>query len=124
MATAQAVNIQRRARDGIGLDDAPMPAYSQAYARLKQKSGREAAIRNLSWSGSMLRAIALERVEVESTGPVAVLGFSTQKQEEIARYNQQRTPWFGISRQDAAILQRIAERRLAAAVNKRNRGAL
>lgn len=120
MATAQIVLIQRRAEQGIGLEDAPMPAYSAAYARQKAKSGRSVSERNLSWSGSMLRAVVLERVEETPTGHRAVLSFATQAQAEIAGYNQERAPWFGVSPSDAKTLEKIAQRRLEAVATALN----
>jgi hypothetical protein len=121
MATAQIVLIQRRAEKGIGLDDAPMSAYSAAYARLKAKSGRSAAERNLTWSGSMLRAIVVDQVGRDDRGFFAEIKFATQKQAQIAAYNQGIAPWFGVSPSDQKTLTRVAMRRLeevAATLNR------
>lgn len=120
MATSQIVLTQRRVENGLGVLDTPMPAYSAAYARQKAKTGRSADERNLTYTGAMLRAIVLERIERSERGFVAVLGFATAEQAQIAKYNQERSAWFGVSPQDAITLNRIAQRRLEAAVNARN----
>lgn len=120
MATTQIVLIQRRAEKGIGLDDAPMPAYSAAYARIKAKAGRSVSERNLTWSGSMLRAIVVDQVGRDERGFFAEIKFATQAQAEIAGYNQERAPWFGVSPSDAKTLEKIAQRRLEAVATALN----
>jgi hypothetical protein len=121
MATTQIALIQIRAEKGVGLDDAPMPAYSAAYARIKAKAGRSAAERNLTWSGSMLRAIVVDRVARDENGLFAEIKFATQEQAQIAAYNQGIAPWFGVSPSDQKTLTRVAMRRLeevAATLNR------
>lgn len=121
MATTQIALIQLRAEKGIGLDDAPMPAYSAAYARIKSKAGRSVSERNLTWSGSMLRAIVVDQVGRDERGFFAEIKFATQQQAQLAAYNQERAPWFGVSPNDQKTLTRVALRRLeevAATLNR------
>jgi len=113
IAEAQIANMQLRLMGGIGVDDQPMAAYSQAYRRLREKSGRTGDKRTLNFTGAMQRSLFLRRVFVRGGDVVAEISFSTQKEQEKATYTNEQTPWFGVSPKDEAALKRLAELRIA-----------
>lgn len=113
MGQAQIANIQLRLTRGLGVDDAPMKMYSKKYAAHRERSGRESQIRTLNFTGSMQRSLAIKEVSKNGQEIVVKVGFSNPQDEAKAAYNQQRTPWFGVSPQDEAALRRVVELRLA-----------
>jgi len=57
----------------------------------------------------MRGGMALQKVERTSTGAVATIGFTDARARELAFYNQQRTPFFGISPSDATTLDAVGQ---------------
>lgn len=113
MGEAQIANIQIRLTKGIGLDDAPMAPYSPAYAKKRERIGMESQIRTLNFTGSMQRSLSIRSAQKIGSEIVVEVGFANPSDQEKAAYNQQRTPWFGVSPQDEAALRRVVELRLA-----------
>ncbi len=101
---AMIAQIRLRASRGVGIDDAQMKAYSPGYARQKQGRGRDVSVRNLSDTGSMLRAIHLESVQVD--GPVLTIsiGFADAFSKEKARWNHAIDRWWGASPNDRKVV--------------------
>ena len=112
VAQAQIVNIRMRVQRGVGLNDAPMPAYSQLYKMQRMQSGRKGNPRTLLWSGKMLRAMRALRVERTSSSVTVIIGFSDPLSDRKADANQRRAPWFGISQRDAARIRALMEKDL------------
>lgn len=106
--------INQRVQRGIGVNDIPMKPYSPAYKKKREESGRAVAVRNLTWTGEMLKSMYVKQVVANLQEVKVDIGFTNQDAAAKAAYNQQRTPWFGISPQDEATLRRIAEERLRA----------
>jgi hypothetical protein len=53
----QRARIISRTYRGVDVDGNPFTAYKPAYAKRKEKSGRDSGTVNLSWSGLMLKAL-------------------------------------------------------------------
>jgi len=109
MGNAQVANNQLRLDNGIGVDDKKMKLYSRQYALEREARGERIDVRNLVQTGRMRGGMALQKVERTSTGAVATIGFSDARARELAFYNQQRTPFFGISPSDATSLDAIGQ---------------
>lgn len=96
LAQVQVQQLRKRAERGVGLADTPMPAYTRAYARRKQGSGRQVAVRDLTWSGRMLGSLV-----VQLEGPRrAKISFADAQSVVKARAQQKRARWFGVSPAD------------------------
>lgn len=107
MAQVQIANMRRRAQRGLGVDDRKMKKYSPAYAKKKKKAGRRTNIRDLTWTGQMMRAIRATPV-TQSGGTFSVsIKFSDQANAQKAQWNQNISPFFGISPNDAAIIREV-----------------
>lgn len=120
MAESQIANIQRRMMRGIGIDDQPLPGYSEGYAAYREKRGRTSQIRTLNLTGSMQRALYLRRVGITGEGNAfAEVAFSTRAEAEKAFHTNQQTPWFGVSPLDERALARTAELRLAEIIGRK-----
>ena len=109
MGNAQVANNQLRLDNGIGVDDKKMKLYSRQYALEREARGERIDVRNLVQTGRMRGGMALHKVERTSTGAVATIGFTDARARELAFYNQQRTPFFGISPSDATSLDAIGQ---------------
>ena len=109
MGNAQVANNQLRLDNGIGVDDKKMKLYSRQYALEREARGERIDVRNLVQTGRMRGGMALQKVEKTSTGAVATIGFTDARARELAFYNQQRTPFFGISPSDATSLDAIGQ---------------
>lgn len=109
MGNAQVANNQLRLDNGIGVDDKKMKLYSRQYALEREARGERIDVRNLVQTGRMRGGMALQKVERTSTGAVATIGFSDARARELAFYNQQRTPFFGISPSDATSLDAVGQ---------------
>lgn len=112
LAQAQLVNIRLRADQGVGLDDKRMPGYAERTKKSRQRRGRQTGTRNLQDTGSMMRAMQVESAVEVDGGYEATINFATRKDAEKAAYQQERTPWFGVSPNDEALLSNLAQRRL------------
>ena len=106
-AAAQALilSIRRRVARGVGVDDAPMPAYSSWYAEIKGRSGP----RDLLVTGRMLASIVSRR-----TSAGAEVYISDAESARKARDNQRRARWFGVSPTDRKHVIAVARRALRA----------
>ena len=113
LGQAGVVLIQRRAGEGIGLDDEPMPQLSAVYRSAKERSGRKGT-RNLTYTGAMLRDIVADPPERTSTGLIVRIRFATAQQRLKAAANQARAAWFGLSPSDRQKLLQLGQARLAA----------
>lgn len=102
-AIVQVGNIKNRVERGIGLEDKVMAEYSKGYKSKRKKSGRQAKLRDLMWSG---RTIGSIHAETEGDN-IAVVTFSDARSAEIARYNHERTPFFGVSPNDMREIEKI-----------------
>jgi hypothetical protein len=93
--------LKRRVSQGLGSNDAPMPALRPRYKALKvRRTGR--SIRDLRFTGNMLENLS---VRPSDTGEI-VIAFTTESARVKAFQNQQRAPWFGFSPAD---MRKIAE---------------
>jgi len=110
MATSQVANNQARLDQGLGLDDRPMPLYSPAYAEARQARGERVDVRNLVQTGRMRGAMAVQDTQRTETGAVTNIGFTDARARELAFYNQQRTPFFGVSDADGKVLEAVGQK--------------
>ena len=113
MGQAAVTLIQKRAGEGVGLYDEPMPELSAVYRTAKENSGRR-GVRNLTYTGAMLRDIIADPPERTATGILVRIRFATAQQRYKAAANQARSPWFGLSASDRKTLLLIGQSRLAA----------
>lgn len=109
LGNAQVANNQLRLDNGMGLDDKKMKPYSPEYAEKRRERGERTDVRNLVQSGRMRGAMAMQGVEKTATGAIATIGFSDARARLLAFYNQQRTPFFGVSDEDATKLNEIGQ---------------
>lgn len=102
--TAKLVNssIQRRVqKDGKGIKGFKMKPYSGKYGEYKQSTGRQVSFRDLTFSGNMWQSLTT------SKGRNTAKMFFNSKEEAVkAAGNNKRTPFFGISPKERAILKR------------------
>jgi hypothetical protein len=99
--------VQKRCLRGQNVNDRKTKPLSKSYAKAKQKIGQP-PIRNMMFSGSMLGALTV----VEADQNRVVVGFTRQAELAKAAKNQDRDPWFGLSRNDEGIVLGYAERLL------------
>ena len=117
--------IKTRTRSGIGIDDKKMKTksrrpneegtYSKSYSELRER--RRVDIRDLTWSGAMLKGVVLDRLEVTPNGAQAVITV-TNDQKLKAAENQEMSPWFGISPSDEAAILAVVEAELQKIISK------
>ncbi len=109
LGNAQVASNQKRLDEGVGLDDKPMKLYSKKYADQRQERGERVDVRNLTQTGRMRGALAVQSVEKTETGAIAELGFTDARARELAFYNQKRTPFFGVSEEDGKKLSELGQ---------------
>ena len=102
VATTQVGNLHARVQAGLGVDDAGMTDYSEAYARRRKRSGRATKPRTLTWTGRMMGAI---HADIADDG--AIISFSDANSLMKAGYTDAQTPWFGFSPHDLEIISEI-----------------
>ena len=90
-----------------------MPSYANSTAQQKRKRGRDATVRNLTDTGSMMRSIHIESVTVEGSHAEITTGFSNAEDAQKAVYNQRRAPWFGASPKDQEVVEEVLTTRIA-----------
>lgn len=96
--------IQKRCARGQNINDRPMKPLSAKYRNKKAAIGQP-AIRNMMFSGSMLGALTI----TETSNDRVTVGFTRQAELAKAQKNDQRSPWFGLSKNDEAIVARFAD---------------
>ena len=99
--------IIRRCDRGRNVNDRPAKPLSAKYRAKKEAQGQP-GIRNLSNSGSMLGSLTI----VEADQSKVVLGFTRRSELVKAEKNDQRDPWFGLSKNDEAVVGQFAGRLL------------
>ena len=117
--------IRERVSRGIGSDDAPMPGLKvrvsrsgnrYGYAIQKARKGL-GNTRNLYGTGQqgghMLDAIRVTYVDDKR----ASIDITTRSGRQKARANEQRTPWYGWSRNDSRKLAEFARNEMGSIVN-------
>lgn len=112
LGQAQILNINERMDAGHGLDDQSMPAYKAATVAARRRKGKQTSIRTLTDTGQMRRSMHVQRVTKGPDGWAAYINFTTREDALKAAYQQQMTPWFGISPADRARLDEIVRLRL------------
>jgi len=83
--------------------------YSKRYSKVREK--RRVDIRDLTFTGAMIKSVVVDRLETTATGASAVITV-TNDQKEKAAYNQAMSPWFGISPQDEQAILAVVEAEL------------
>jgi hypothetical protein len=101
--------IQKRCARGVNVNDRPSRPLSPGYRRKKVDKGKP-GIRDLMSSGSMLGALTI----TEATNSRVVVGFTRQAELIKAQKNDDRDPWFGLSRNDEGQVGMFADRILLA----------
>jgi len=102
--TAKLINssIQVRVqKDGKGVKGLKMKTYSGPYGTFKQNSGRQIAFRDLTYSGSMWQSLTTSKGKNQ-----AKMFFGDAESVNKASGNNARTPFFGISPKEKALLVR------------------
>jgi hypothetical protein len=106
-------SVQNRCARGQNVNDRRSKPLSARYRAKKEKMGQP-GIRNEMFSGSMLGALTV----VEADQQHVTVGFTRQAELVKASKNQDRDPWFGLSRNDEGKVLLYAERLLQNKVNK------
>jgi hypothetical protein len=88
-------------RQGLGVDNKKMPAYSQKYSEWKKNKGRKTGYRDLTFSGNMFKSLTSEQYQ---SG--ARMFFNSSAETNKARGNQNRFKFFGISDREINIIKR------------------
>lgn len=96
LALTQIANINRRLDRGLNVDDSRMPDYSESYASQREKRGRQTKVRDLQDRGIMRRD--MHNIPTGETSEQ--IAFGSARAKELAQYNQNVDPWFGISPAD------------------------
>jgi hypothetical protein len=103
---AKAIELVRnRCARGQNLRDKNAKRLSPKWAKKKADMGQP-PIRNMMFSGSMLGAMTL----VELNQNHVTVGFTRQAELNKAGKNQDRDPWFGLSKSDEDKLLLFADR--------------
>lgn len=90
MAARHMIRIQReRIEAGIGSSGRQMPPYSPGYALQRRRSGRQASVRTLVWTGQMLGSRRI--IKLSARG--ANIGWRPGFQAEKATSNQAIAPF-------------------------------
>ncbi len=100
--------ITHRVLRGQDVNDRQMRPLSKAYQKKKEALGQP-GIRNMQFSGSMLGSLDI----VEVAQDRVVLGFDRRAELTKAQKNDDRSKWFGLSRNDQGVVGQFAERILA-----------
>lgn len=112
LAQAQIANMRLRTQKGIGLNDAPMPPYSEGYRERKQAAGRQSSKRDLLFTGRMMRDLQVIGLAKQGGSWVATIGFTSEASRLKAEGNHRRAKWFGISANDNRRLLRLWQERV------------
>lgn len=119
LAQQQHSNLSLRMRGGIGTDDRPMPALSPKYKIHKRRKGGR-PLRDINLSGKTIGAIKLYKPTGGTKHKFQIrIGFSGQRANIIAKANQERAHFFGISKDDRRILTDRAKQLLRDFLNKK-----
>ena len=102
------LTMKRRITDALTIEDQPAPPLTEKYK--KRKAAKTPfLIRNLWYSGDMLRTMRVLRVDQNSF----VIHFTaTPVMSRRMMFNQRRAPQWGVSPKDKAELMRLFESRL------------
>ena len=109
---AEAVSLIRdRVAKGIGSDDKPMEKYSPSYEAYKKSKGRDTSKRDLVFSGRMMGSVTVDGPFQEANGSHVIVTFGGGPSIQIqASKNEERTPFFGLSKKDTELLKGAVER--------------
>jgi hypothetical protein len=112
-ATSQVANMQLRVSMGKGIKDSPMKKYSKAYAKKREAANKNTNKRDLVWTGQMMRSISMQEVQIqvfeEGFGAVATIAPGGAFNRDKIAWNNVNSPFYGISPNDAAVLDAVAE---------------
>ena len=110
-------SMQLRIKEGKGLDDQPMKAYTKAYAKKKIEAGRSGKRDLMSVKNpQMLRSIHFAGIRQEGDKLVGVVTIAGKRNQLVALYNQKIDPWFGWSPNDQAEIKESMKEQLAQAL--------
>ncbi len=94
--------IQERTQDeGKGSNGGKMPLYSRSYARKRQRTGRITRSRDLTYTGKMWTSLTATRISKKKVK----LHFAGADENNKARYNDKRTPFFSLGKKGRAYLK-------------------
>lgn len=99
--------VQKRCGRGQNVNDRRSKPLSASY-RAKKVALGQPGVRNQMFSGSMLGALTTVKADQSQV----TVGFTRQAELAKASKNQDRDPWFGISKNDEGIVLAYAERLL------------
>lgn len=114
--------IRNRVAKGLGIDDSPMlspskdsmGAYNRDYANYRRDKGRNTDVRDLAMTGRMMSGITIEGPFEKGSEIYVRVFFAGGPDIQIkAAYNNDMTPFFGISPRDQQILDRASQAYLA-----------
>lgn len=98
-------SVQLRVAKGLNVNDSRAKRLCKSYEKKKLEKGKP-GIRDLMYSGAMLGALTI----VESSTNHVVIGFTRMAEQIKAAANQERDPWFGLSRNDMGKVEQFADR--------------
>lgn len=103
---AEKAEIDKRTTSGRDVDGGAFDEYSEGYAKFKAKRGRKASPPDLTFTGSMLRAMTVE-VTREGQKLIGRIFFNSAREAAKAAGNMRTRRFFGLSRDQ---IKRIVER--------------
>jgi hypothetical protein len=104
----QAIQVlNEQVSQGLGANGRPMRSLSRKY-RAKKIAKGQPGIRNLEFSGAMLRSLAPGGATTNSI----YIGFANDSQNAKAVANENRANWFGLSKLNEEKVDRLADRLL------------
>jgi hypothetical protein len=92
---------ERTQNEGRGSKGGKMPLYSRSYARKRQRTGRITRSRDLTYTGKMWTSLTATRISKKKVK----LHFAGADENNKARYNDERTPFFSLGKKGRAYLR-------------------
>jgi len=102
IATILNGKIQRRVQQrGQGVKGR-MPLYSERYERFRKKKGLQVSRRDLTFTGLMWQSLTVIRKPARKQ---AQMFFSGAEENRKAFFNDERTPFFGLTRSETGFIK-------------------
>lgn len=106
LGTVGLAAVKNRLAAGLGRSDAPAKPLTKRYAIYKAKRLRRRAVRDLSFTGSMLRNLSVRTVSEKA----AKSSLTSRKDRIKGLANERREPWLVFSPRNRAAVVEAARR--------------
>jgi len=97
------LSLNQRTKAGKSVEGSPFADYTPEYAKFKSRKGRSIAPPDLTFSGAMLRAIQFS-VKRTANAIIGRIYFNSAKEANKARGNQEKRPFFGLSKEERDLV--------------------